>query len=382
VGNEINVFWEQSGDIYEVSVHQPFADLHVIEGDGAELIRYNNNPIISADSSNEWEAQATFNPAAVQMDDKIHLLYRAISNAGRSVVGHAVSNDGYNFKRRATPAYVPTTQEEGIGVPYDKKTLTYSSPYAYGIDGAEDPRATIFEDRLYMFYAAFNGYDQARTAGVSIDLDDFKEGRFFKWDKRILLTPPPTAWGTGGKNAALMPGKKDDNYVIFHRVWPDICIDYTKKERLSSYQKSDRWLESVDRIKPRPAYWDSGKIAVGAPPIEVDDGWLLIYTGVSQQTHDGYKAGAMILDKNDLSRVLYRTKRPILDPRAWYEREGLVNNVVYPCGAVIKDGTLLVYYGGADTHVCVATAPLDAFLADIKNSTVPEMNIKQASIKW
>lgn len=379
--NEIRILFDCCGRVCQLAIHHPFADL-VEDESGNPVSRYERNPVVSARAEVEWESLATFNPAAVMIDGEVHLLYRALGRNGRSVVGHAVSKDGLEFERSEVPAYVPETPEEGIGIPYERKTPDYRSPASFGVDGSEDPRATLLEDKVHMFYAAFNGYDQARTAGVSISVADFKNKRFGKWSKRVLLTPPPMRWGMGGKNAALAPEKVGDRYAIFHRIWPDICIDYTEHLDLSEFEHPDRWLEPRSRISIRPSYWDSGKVAVGPPPLKIDEGWLLIYTGVSQQTHDGYKIGAMILDGEDPSRVLYRSVRPILSPRKWYEREGLVPNIAYPCGAVIKDGTVFIYYGGADTYACAASAPLTGLVEYVKNNTPADMEVKVAHIAW
>lgn len=377
--NMVHIFWKGThGALFSSTVHNPFKDLKE-PNSGAILKRSSENPILAPKLKNSWEAVATLNPAAVLIDGYVHLLYRAIGTNGQSVWGHAASPDGLHFARRAQPAYVPRSTGEGVGVPHEKKTYDYRSPlWGPGSDGAEDPRATVYEGRVHVMYAAFNGCGQARTAGTSISVNDFVHGNFHRWNYPTLLSAPPTRWGTGGKNAALMPAKKDGKYIIFHRVWPNICIDYTDSGDLSEYGKPDRWLEVKDRISIRSSYWDSGKICVGAPPIETPDGWLLLYTGVSTQDRDGgYKMGAMILDKDDPSKVLYRTTYPVMVAKESYECEGITPNIVYPCGAVIKDETLLVYYGGADTYVCVASANLRDFLDAIKQDDNLEVNVKK-----
>jgi len=76
--------------------------------------------------------------------------------------------------------------------------------------------------------------------------------------------------------------------------------------------------------------------------------------------------GAMLLDLKDPSKVLYRSSKPILEPTEWYENEGYKAGVAYPCGAVIFNNKLHVYYGGADMVTCVATAPYDEFMDHLK----------------
>lgn len=376
-GSWLHVRWRTRDTQYSYTIHNPFADLYEHK---TPLARVSQNPIIRPNPARAWEAVATFNPAAVLIGDTVHVLYRAFGHDGRSVIGHAVSKNGIDFLRTSEPAFVAKSKDEGVGVPIEEKNDLYRSPARYGVDGAEDPRATVVDGRVYMLYAAFNGWQQARTAGTSIAETDFVRGAYHRWDDPVMLTPPPTHWGTGGKNGALFPQKINGQYAIMYRTWPNIHIDYTSKPQFNEYKNGTRWLEPRATIGIRPAFWDSGKIAVGPPPIEIDEGWLVLYVGVSQQMHDGYKVGAMILDRHNPEKVLYRTIRPVLSPQAWYEREGLVANITYPCGAIVKDDTLFVYYGGADTHVAVATAHLRTFVEYIKNDSMPEAQVPTAKI--
>jgi predicted GH43/DUF377 family glycosyl hydrolase len=86
-----------------------------------------------------------------------------------------------------------------------------------------------------------------------------------------------------------------------------------------------------------------------------------------------YKLGAMILDIADPTKVLYRSQVPILEPEEWYENTGWKSGVVYSCGAVVKEGELYVYYGGADSVVCVAVANLEHFLNELTRSGAPQL---------
>jgi predicted GH43/DUF377 family glycosyl hydrolase len=378
-GSWLRLQWHTRDTAYTYTIHNPFADLYE---HNTPFVRASQNPIIRPNPERAWEAVATFNPAAVLIGDTVHLLYRAFGHEGRSVVGHAISKNGIDFLRASEPAYVARSKEEGIGVPMEEKNSLYRSPARYGVDGAEDPRATVIDGRVYMIYAAFNGWQQARTAGTSITENDFVRGNYHRWDEPVMLTPPPTHWGTGGKNGALFPQKINGTYAIMYRTWPHIHIDYTSEPQFNEYrtQLDKRFLQPKATITIRPAFWDSGKIAVGPPPIEIDEGWLVLYVGVSQQAHDGYKVGAMILDRHHPEKVLYRTTRPVLSPNTWYEREGLVANITYPCGAVVKDDTLCVYYGAADTYVAVVTASLRAFIEAVKADSVPDCQLEKAPI--
>ena len=106
--------------------------------------------------------------------------------------------------------------------------------------------------------------------------------------------------------------------------------------------------------------------------METPHGWLLLYHGISKRTSH-YNIRAALLDIDDPTKVLYRTEDSILDPKMPYEKEGIVSNVVFPCGAIVIRGELFVYYGGADKVVCVATAQLDDFLDAIIQGSQPSL---------
>lgn len=320
-----------------------------------ELKKFEGNPIIQPDPDSPWESKATFNPAAIYEDGKIHILYRAIGDNDVSVLGYASSLDGFTIHERLRqPAYQPTEVFEGA---VSRKTASYSDQYISGgggYGGCEDPRLTKIDGRIYMTYVAFNGYSHPRVALTSINLADFLQQNW-DWVKPILISPPEIV----NKNACILPEKINGKYVIFHRVFPDILIDYLDDLGFAGEQ---RWLEGHYKIKPRPDCWDSRKIGVGAPPIKTEKGWLLIYQGVGNQDPGRYKIGAMLLDLYNPTKVIARAKDPILKPDEEYENAGWKAGVAYPCGAVVVDGQLIVYYGGADTVVCTAVADLNDFL--------------------
>jgi predicted GH43/DUF377 family glycosyl hydrolase len=154
---------------------------------------------------------------------------------------------------------------------------------------------------------------------------------------------------------------------MMHRVYPNILIDYLDDLEFNDY------LQGHHFIPPRKNYWDSKKIGAGAPPIETKDGWLLIYQSVGYQDPSRYKIGAMMLDKENPSKVLYRTHMPIIEPDQDYENNGFKSGVVYPCGAVVMNNNLNIYYGGSDSYLCAATANLDEFLTEMKNNKEPKV---------
>jgi predicted GH43/DUF377 family glycosyl hydrolase len=328
-----------------------------------KLDRIANNPIIKPNNKNAWEAFNTFNPTAVYAGGKVHILYRAQGFDYVSVVGYASSRDGIHIdKQFDEPAYFPKEPFEYTGsVKPENISHFYMSGGGFG--GIEDPRATIIGDRVYMVYVAFDGVSPPRIALTSIALDDLLNHRWM-WERAVLISPP----GIVDKSAVIFPEKVNGKYVIMHRVFPDILVDYVDDLNFDGTS----WLEGKYHIPPRPKMWDSRKIGAGAPPIKTKDGWLLIYYATcDQEGASRYLIGAMLLDLNDPTKVLHRSKLPILKPMEDYENVGFKAGVVYPCGAVVIGETLFVYYGGADSYVCVATANLQTFLKQLQFSETP-----------
>lgn len=337
-----------------------------------KLIRFEGNPVIEPNAENEWESFAAFNPAAVYVDGIVHLLYRAMGAQGLSVLGYATSRDGLSFSRQsALPAYVPReTFEGGVGV-IDRSKVNTSYMSAGGYGGCEDPKLTVIDDRAYLTYVAFDGWRPPRIALSWIPIADFLMQRWEKWSAPVLISPV----GTVDKSAAILPEKVNGKYVIFHRIFPNILIDFV--DSLEDFDGSKTFLRGEYKIGPRPGFWDWGKLSVGAPPMKTRRGWLVIYHAVSGLIERGgdlrYKMGAMLLDLHDPRKVLARSRGPILEPETEYENGGHKYGVVYPCGAIEKDGILFVYYGASDKTVAVATAALDEFLDQLLNDQAPRL---------
>jgi len=320
--------------------------------------KLNENPILKPMLENFWESKAVFNAAAVYDEGKVHLLYRAVGDKDVSVLGYAVSTDGVNIDERLThPVYIPTEGFEGSSGKLFSKLSPFVSGPGYG--GVEDPRITKIDDRFYMIYVAFDGGNPPRLALTSISAEDFHK-KVWSWEKPVLISPP----GVVDKSGCILPEKVGGKYVIFHRVFPNILIDF-----VDSLDFKDGYsLRGESIISPRSDNWDSRKVGIGPTPLKTDDGWLVIYNAVDNKDDSRYKMGAMLLDLSDPTRVLYRSGAPILEPTEHYENGGLKYGVIYPCGAVIVKGKLIVYYGGSDTYLCAAQANLNNFLEDLKDT--------------
>ena len=323
------------------------------EIEAVKLERFFANPVIQPEPKHPWEAKAVFNPAALYEDSKVHLVYRAMSEDNTSVLGYATSKDGINFDERYDkPIYVPREDFEQKLVPG-------------GNSGCEDPRLTRLGDTVYMCYTAFNGKNVPRVALTSIALNDFLS-KNWQWAKPVLISRPRTM----DKNAALFPRKIKDKYAFLHRLGTSIWLDF--KDSLSFGE--GEWLGGTVILSSKQEPLAVEKIGVSAPPIETKEGWLLLYHFVTrEQPHDPqlhYDVSAALLDIDDPTRVIARRRTPLLEPEMSYEREGQVPNVVFPCGTVVIDDRLFVYYGGADKVIGVATINLLDLLESLMLSEV------------
>ena len=338
----LNIYYgaaDTSCAVISISVNELKRNLRHHANPLPKLKRF-DGPIIKPISEHAWEAKATFNPAAFDDGTKIHLLYRAMSFDNTSVIGHADTQDGLHISERdPEPIYVPKIDAE-----YKKKP--------FGNSGVEDPRVTLIGDTIYMCYTAYDGINSPRVALTSIKLDDFKNHRW-SWKTPVLISKP----GIDDKDACLLPEKIDDRYVIFHRIGRNIVFDYAETLDLDG----QTFFEGTHQIMIREKLWDGERIGICCPPIKTKDGWLLLYHGISSADRE-YRVGAMLLYPKHPSIVLARTPYPILEPEMLYERFGHVNNVVFPCGAVVRGDTIFVYYGAGDQHSAVATISLSILL--------------------
>jgi len=160
------------------------------------------------------------------------------------------------------------------------------------------------------------------------------------------------------KNGALFPRRLGNRFALLTRPDPGAGIWLHYSDDL------EFWGSHAAIMAPRHGYWDSTRIGVAAPPIDINEGWLLLYYG-QKATSAGplVRLGAAILDRGNPARVLARSNIPILSPREKYERVGDVPNVVFSCGALLIDDVVMVYYGASDSCICRGAAPLGEVVA-------------------
>jgi predicted GH43/DUF377 family glycosyl hydrolase len=286
-----------------------------------------------------WETRGTLNPAAIEIDGKVNILYRAYSVDNVSTFGLALSNDGLSIDERLDkPVYSPRADFETRG---GAKTNF----------GCEDPRLVQINDRIYMTYTGYDGVTP-RVAVTSISVTDFANRRWAQWSKPEAISPA----GIPNKDSTILPEKVGNKYMVFHRVHESICADFVNSLDFSK----EKINECIEIISPRRGMWDGGKVGISTPPVKTKDGWLMLYHGVSWSTT--YRVGAVLLDLKDPTIVKARTAIPLFQPEEEYERKGFIPNVVFPCGLVVRGSTIFMYYGAADWVIGVATIKLQILL--------------------
>jgi beta-1,2-mannobiose phosphorylase / 1,2-beta-oligomannan phosphorylase len=315
-----------------------------IESNAPKLKRFFDNPILLPNPQNAWEAQAVFNPAAIYEKGRVHIVYRAMGNDNTSVMGYASSSDGVRITERLpNPIYVPRKDFEAKFVPG-------------GNSGCEDPRITRIDDDLYMCYTAYNGRDLPRVAMTHIKVEDFLNKQW-KWSEPVLISPP----GMDDKDAAIFPKKINGKYVILHRLGSSIWIDFTDDLNFDG----NRWIYGQVLMEPTAIPRVHKKIGIAGPPIETPYGWLLLCHGVTEK-QSIYDIKATLLALNDPLSVIGRTYSTIMEPETDYEKNGIVNNVVFSNGAVVIQDTLYFYYGGGDKVIGVATIGMSELMEKLK----------------
>lgn len=297
--------------------------------------RWEGNPILELEDM-PFRCNAVFNCTPLKMAGQYLLLLRVEGQQGHSFFALAVGADPYHFQVEEQPVMLRAREE-----PFK----TYES------SGIEDPRLTTVDGVHYVMYTACGGYGHVIALAKTEDLRSFE---------RVALVSEP-----GNKDGVLFPAQIDGQYVRLDRpIARDVGSIW-----ISYSNDLIHWGNSKLLIAPRGGYWDSYRIGASAPPIQTPEGWLEIYHGV-KMTSAGpvYRTGVVLLDLDDPSRVVGRCKEPVLSPREDYERIGDVGNVVFASGALVEDdGEVIMYYGAADTSICVATAGLDDLVRACRN---------------
>ena len=292
------------------------------------ITRYQHNPILTRKDV-PYPVATVHNAGVTKFGDEYIMLFRSHKMNGRSILGLARSRDGLHWKVDPEPFLVPA--REGDFAQYEE----------YGV---EDPRITYLDGEYLITYSAYSRH------GVRIGLAKTRDWRSV--ERFSLITEADY------RNVVIFPEKFNGLYARLDRPHSEISpwsvwISYSPDLRF--------WGESKLIMKPVQYHWDQMKIGPGAPPIRTDKGWLNIYHGV-YPTMDGsvYRLGVALHEMEDPSRIIGVGDDWILQPEEPFELTGYVHNVVFTCGAIPEDdGTVKIYWGAADSVMCMGTAKID-----------------------
>ncbi len=338
------------------------------------MIEVRNEGIILESSHNAFDDQAVLNPACVEIGGVTHMFYRGVRKGDMvSSIGYCQLVDNKVIKRLDRPVLFPEHD-------YEKK-------------GVEDPRIVLFNGIYYLFYTAYDGKNAIFAYATSIDLINFvKHGVI---SPRITYAEAGKLFGhakTGirekyfifesyirdrqgddillwEKDAFIFPKKFKNKFALVHRILPGIQVIYFDDFKDLT---DDYWREYLkvlgNYILLQPKYrFESRNIGGGCPPIETKDGWLLVYHGVEDSSKGRiYHAAAALLDLEDPSKVIGRMKRPLFSPTEKWEKNGDVNNVVFPTGTTLKGNRLYIYYGAADKRIAAKSVDMAELLTELK----------------
>jgi len=287
--------------------------------------RYPRNPVLTR-SEVPYPVATVYNAGVVKFQGGYIMLFRANIENGRSIIGIADSEDGFEFLPRASP-FIEPSGNDVFGV--------------YEEHGVEDPRITYLEGYYYITYGIYSRY------GVRNALARTKD--FTSLEKIAMITP------VDQRNVVLFPEKINGLYVRLDRPHADI---HPWGIWISYSPDLIYWGGSKILIKPMHYHWDELKIGPGAPPIKTSEGWLNIFHGSYPTINSTvYRLGVALHDLDQPERVIGVADEWILQPEELYETTGYVPNVVFTCGAVPEeDGRIKIYWGGADEVMCVGEA--------------------------
>lgn len=330
----------------------------------------NPKPIIKKDSSTtfkdpmtdkeiRWESMATFNPAAIVKDEKIHVLYRAEEKLGEkeigghtSRIGLAVSSDGEEYKRRKEPIFYPDDDHQ--------KEFEWTG-------GTEDPRIVETEDGLYVLtYTQWNREYPRLAVATSRDLKNWdKHGPIFEEWKDGKYHDTETKSGaivTELKDGKLVAAKINGKYWMYYgvpHIWLASSDDLINWEPVEDYAGN---LAPV--LSPRPGYFDSWLVEAGPPPVLTEDGIVVMYNagnsqniGVKDLGNRIYTGGQALYDANEPWKILDRSDKPFIKPELPFEKSGQYKDgTTFIEGLVYFKDTWYLYYGTADSMVGVVKA--------------------------
>jgi predicted GH43/DUF377 family glycosyl hydrolase len=330
------------------------------------MIHIKREGVILEKTNLSFENEGVMNPAVIAEGQTVHLFYRAVREGNHSTIGYCRLDGALKVVQRDKESFMhPESEAESRGV--------------------EDPRIVKIDGTYYMTYTAYDGVNAVGALAVSSDLKHFtKRGiitsqftyaqfrdllrsdgehtdKYFRsYNKRESQTGTGKPVYLTDKNLVFFPRRIKGKLCFMHRIKPEIqLVRIDRLEELTYDFWVNYFLNFTSHIMFKPQYdHESSYIGGGCPPIEVAEGWLMIYHSVCD-TPEGYvyTASAALLDLENPQIEIARLPYPLFSPETDYELNGVVNKVCFPTGAVVFGGRLYIYYGAADK--CIACMSLE-----------------------
>ncbi len=334
--------------------------------------------ILLSPTEHEFENDGVFNPGIYQEGDTVHVLYRAVRHGNFSTIGYAKTNG-------------PCQILERYNYPIIRPEFDYEK------HGVEDVRLVNIDGVFYITYTAYDGINTLGALATSQDLIQFeKQGiitpklNYKEYEKLVKccdkhgLNPKYHHYFRlfaeiglveekfrllRDKDIVFFPRKIQGKFAMLHRIWPGIQVVYFddwKELTKSFWEEYIKNLTDFIVLDPKGIF-EVAYIGAGGPPIETDDGWLLIYHGV-QETTTGrtYHAKAALLHREKPELEISRLPYPLFSPTKEWEKHGIVDNVVFPTGHALFGDDLYVYYGAADKYTGVIKMSLKKLLQELR----------------
>ncbi|WP_258103420.1 hypothetical protein [Marinoscillum sp. MHG1-6] len=331
-----------------------------------KLQKHSANPILKPEPTNAWEELVVCNPGVYRDGNTFYMLYRAAGNDDEHVIrfGLATSEDGVHFERQSNePVLGPSDHGPDMGC-------------------VEDARIVKFDEYFYVTYA-FRPFppgqywkfkhDQVLTQEHGALAPHFIKRNMA--NSALAMTKDFKSWIRLGRitdsnlddrDVILFPEKVNGKFVMLHR--PKEWVG----ENWGGHKYPAIWIRSSDDmlvwnepsnllLKGTPNSWEE-KVGGSTPPLKTDKGWLVLYHGVETGGTGYYRVGALMLDLNDPTKIIGKTRHWIMEPEFDYEIDGYYKGCVFPTGNVIVDDTLYVYYGGADKYIGLATCNVNELI--------------------
>ncbi len=332
---------------------------------GPFIREVNPHPIIQSDSVSSfsdpmtgkkvrWESMATFNPAAIVKDNKIHVLYRAEEKLGKkeigghtSRIGLATSEDGREYEREVEPIFYPAND--------DQKEFEWTG-------GTEDPRIVETEDGTYVLtYTQWNRKYPRLAVATSTDLRNWeKQGPVFEEWKDGKYHNTETKSGaivTKLVNGKLVAAKINGIYWMYYgvpHIWLASSTDLINWEPFEDQEEN-----LVPVLSPRPGYFDSWLVEAGPPPLVTENGIVVMYNAGNSQKigmpslgNKIYTGGQALFDIDEPWKILDRSEKPFLKPEMPFEKSGQYEDgTTFMEGLVFFKNKWYLFYGTADSMV-------------------------------